>query len=470
MTPLGWLVIPVAIVLFVWRPSYLLLLMLGASLFELSTVFNSAIGQYEFGLSAFSFVQVLIVIRLLMVLIVEWKNPLPKGKFPRDISLALIAFWVWSCASSFVMPRFFAGMTIVAPRGSENGYAVFTPLQWSLSNMAQSLFLTLNVCTVLYGLHAIRNQKQVGSLVVGFRIAVIIVTAAALLQIAFPSLYPYDLLNTNPSDYKGSDQAIDGFHRVTGTFGEPSSGGSFLCAAALGLLASYLRGSRGLSQLVGVMLVIVALLFTTSTTGYVTFVIGACVLLFYFRDSTKKINPGWLAFLAVPIIVIGALRLNPDLFQAFIAVTVEKIQTNSLLNRVLSDAVNFDVFVKSWGFGVGLGSSRSSGLLATFLSTLGIVGAFFIIVAFRKIAKMFPGRPAPSSFHLTFWALMGIIAAGVVGFPDINRPPMWALLTIVVCQLAVYSKNVDLVTYATQAMQHEMPLSLGDTSGIAPSS
>jgi hypothetical protein len=465
MTPIGWLVVPTAILIFFLRPVYLLALMVIASIFELSTVYNGAIGQFVFGVSVFSFVQILILFRLLLYLAGRWKPLLPKTSQARGIAVPLLAFLIWSFVSAMVLPRLFAGTTIVSPRESVDGYFVLAPLQWSWSNMAQAVYLALNVSTLLYAFLVVKTSVESDRLVTAFRVAVLIVTASAFLQAISPSSYPYKLLITNPSEYTGSDQEIEGFHRVTGTFGEPSSGGSFLAAAAIGLLASYLSGRRGLYRAASFGAVLAAMVYTTSNTGYVTFAFGACLLMIYFRQSLKTIRRAGIALLAVPSIVYAVLYLNSDLYQAFLSVTVDKTDTGSALSRLLGDASSLDVFIRTWGIGSGLGSSRSSSLVPTALSTVGVVGVYFVILTLRGLIKLFPGKSAPSSVHLTFWAFAALIVAGGIGFPDINRPPLWALFIVVAAQLNVHASGRTTAAERGRSKASEVHVLLNGTSG-----
>ena len=468
MTIIGWFVIPIGILVFSLRPLYLLPLMVIASVFELSTVFNGAIGQFTFGVSAFAFLQILIILRFFMDIAGQWNLLPPKTSPARNISVPLIVFLVWAFSSAFVMPRLFAGLSIVSPREANDSYFVLAPLQWSWSNFAQAGYMALNILTMFYAFRVVKTEKQSRKLCTAFQIAALVVTVAAFVQYISPSLYPYELLNSSPAEYKGSDQELYGFLRVTGTFGEPSSAGSFLSAAAIGMLASYLAGRRGLLAIVGLVSILLALLFTTSTTGYLAFVVLGCYLLFYFRQP-KNSKRGWVTILAivfaVPLLILTALRLKPELLDAFLSVTTEKTGTNSFIARLLSDAYALDIFKDTWGIGAGLGSSRSSSLVSTFLSCLGIVGVCLLVTVFYRMRKLFPGKSAPPFLQLTAWAFVGLILAGAIGFPDVNRPPLWALFTVVACQLNVRAESFARVMKRSPI---ELSVGLGENPGVAP--
>src|SRR5260221_14529511 len=99
MTLIGWFIVPIALLIFLWRLFYLLPVMVLSSLFELTTVFNAAIGQFTFGVSAFYFVQVLIVFRLFLDIGWQWEKLLPKSSSGKSVSYPLLGFLAWSALS-----------------------------------------------------------------------------------------------------------------------------------------------------------------------------------------------------------------------------------------------------------------------------------------------------------------------------------------------------------------------------------
>jgi hypothetical protein len=118
--------------------------------------------------------------------------------------------------------------------------------------------------------------------------------------------------------------------------------------------------------------------------------------------------------------------------------TVDKSEGMSYLSRVAADQESFAMFTDTYGIGVGLGSSRPASLLMTLLSTVGIVGTALFAMVLYHIARLFPGRRAPSPLQMSFWSLAGLLVASM-GVPDINRPALWALLIMVPAQSQVYS-------------------------------
>jgi DNA integrity scanning protein DisA with diadenylate cyclase activity len=96
------------------------------------------------------------------------------------------------------------------------------------------------------------------------------------------------------------------------------------------------------------------------------------------------------------------------------------------------------IFIETNGIGVGLGSNRSSGLIFTMLSSVGLVGTALFAIMFYKIIKSFPGRSASNSLQMVFWALITLTISEVLSVPDVNRPVLWALVMLVLVHLNVH--------------------------------
>jgi hypothetical protein len=455
MTLLGAFFIPITLACFLWRPQNLLPLLIVASVFEAGSIFNGSVGGFVFGLAPFYSVEICVAIRLLLW--VWHRGPLlpPKETPARGIAVLLLAFLAWSFASALVLPHLFAGMPVYIPRERADVDIVMgnlPPLQWSLSNLAQGIYLTLNIAAVLFAFQVVRTRDHVEKLAKAFRWAIFIVVVAGLLQQLAQMRgwsYPYAVFNNNsnnPFDTHPLDQEVGDFVRISSTFAEPMNSGSFLAAVASGLLASYLRGRRGTIRLFAFLAAVLVLLGTASTTGFLALTIMLCILVFYFNPLAKRefrLQPsfvrGWAVVILTAVCIAGAAILFvPSLSQAVFAMTVEKSGTMSFASRVVADLDSFTLLKNTYGLGVGLGSSRPSSLLMALLSTVGIVGTTLFAMVLYKIIKMFPGRWAPSFLQMSFWSVIGLLVAQSIGVPDLNRPALWALLIMVVAQLNAY--------------------------------
>jgi hypothetical protein len=446
MTVLGVFFIPVILFCFLSRPLYLLPLLMVASVFEAGSVINGQIGDFEFGVSPFFLTEIFIALRLLMVVFGPGKLIPQKGNPVRPIAWILLAAWFWCFCSAFIMPRLFAGTLVSLPRST--GEEDFAPLRWSLSNLAQAGYLTLNVCAVAYALHRVRTRRQTEQLMKALYVSVFIVAIIGFSQFLAAAAgldFPYEVFNSNPSYAQGIDQDIAGFRRVNSTFEEPSYAGSYLAAVTCGMFATYLAGKRNSGSFLALVGVTAALFLTTSSTGFASLAIGSCVLLVFFNPFRKQKNArktsflSWMLILGVFAVVGGVLYFTPDLLDAVQNTTVEKAGSYSFWYRLASDIHALEITLQTYGLGVGLGANRASGLIPTMLSSIGVIGTLLFAAMLYKIIRAFPGRSARSSLQMGFWALLTMIISEAVAVPDLNRPTLWALLLLVLTQL-----NVDL--------------------------
>ncbi len=449
MTPVGYFFLPLVLLCSFTKPERLLSLLVLASVFEASSVFNSSIETFQLGVPPFYVVEAFIALQL-VGLVAQKGSLLPEPDDPRrKYVVPLLLFWAWACASAFILPHIFSGMPVYEPRGGiDEQYEALTPLRWSFSNLAQVLYLTLNLCTLLYALQVVRTRKQVNSLLKTLGVAVgIAVVAGGVQRLAIFQgwSFPYELLNNNPGYSQGFEQSIgEGIQRINSTFTEASFAGSFLGAIAIGLVAAFLRGRRSLGWLVAALAAFLVLLDTTAMNGYVAFAVVLGCLFFYFspfrgpKSTRWFLAKGWLV-LVVPLLgVAGAVVvLFPSFTSAAFTVTTEKSDTLSFLHRLYSDLTALDIFLNTWGLGVGLGSNRPSSMLMAFLSTVGIVGTILFAIFIFRIVRAFPGKSAPGTMHWTFWSLIALLVAQIVAVPDINRPVLWTLIVVVVVQLDI---------------------------------
>jgi hypothetical protein len=442
VTVIGAFILPAGLVCTLFRPAYLLPLLVISSIFQAGSVVNGMIGSFAFGVPPFYFVAACIAIRYLF---------LPRGQTKifatrtDKIVTLLVAFWVFSLASSFILPRVFAGIPVYSPReGIDEQFLYQTPLIWSLSNLSQGLFLTLDIIVILYALNVVRTEKQADQLQKDFYIAALIVAAVGLCQyIALRQQwsFPYEIFDSNPVYSQGSEEVLGDWQRVSSTFTEPSAAGAFLAAAGSGLLAAFLRGRRSLLHFLAIMVVLAVLLETTSTTGLVAFSITVSLLLVFFNPlARKKVSGqsyawGWVAIFACVVPAGILLLINPSLLEAVSMTTLDKSEGLSFLHRIAADGHALGLAWDTYGLGVGLGSNRPSSLLTALLSTVGVLGTLLFIAMLYHILKAFRGRGEAPALQMSFWALIALMIGAFVAGPDLTSPVLWTVLTLVLVQL-----------------------------------
>lgn len=371
--------------------------------------------------------------------------------FPREIRQKILqsigigrpGFWlvvtvITSLVTAFFMPRLFQGEIFVFPVRAQT--VGLTPLEPATSNFTQSAYFVADAACflILSGYAATRE---------GIKVLITAGLVVASLNLAFAAL---DLLtyftgtaellspirNANYSMLVETD--MGGFKRIVGSFTEASSFGGltigyFAFTSRLWLL-NWNSRFTGLLALLS----LIAILFATSSTGYVGLLGYLAVayveisLKVMSRPSTRQMQ---LFVLTGPPLVLAiglAIALNDslsssahDLFDMFL---FEKLSSQSGVERSSWNAVALQSFIDTFGLGVGNGSGRASSFVIAVLSNLGIFGTVPFTIFFLKILLGQPGA-SQSSFELAgrmaakSMCLSWIIAASVSNpFIDLGLP------------------------------------------------
>jgi len=204
---------------FLWRRSYLLPLLIMASVFEAGAIFNGELGDFSFGVQPFYLVEIFIFLHLVLRFLGQRKLLPPKNVRVRGIVIALCVFWLWCFLSAFIMPRVFAGTLVLSNR---NELHEFVPLQWTLSNLAQAGYLTLNIAIVIYAVQVVRTRAQAEQLMKAFYWGAVIVVVIGFAEFMADRAgwdFPYELFNNNSGYAQGFEQEIDSVHRVNSVYG-----------------------------------------------------------------------------------------------------------------------------------------------------------------------------------------------------------------------------------------------------------
>lgn len=318
----------------------------------------------------------------------------------QQISFGRPGFWllvtvICSTIGALCLPRLLAGETFVYAARAQVPFAV--PLAPSTSNLTQSIyfiadlicFLMLSACAATSG---------------GMRILGSAALLCAALNLIFGVL---DLVTyfTNTAELFApirnanyamlSEAEVDGLKRIVGSFTEASSFASatlvyFAFTGKLWLLGIKPRITFPLA-----FLSLCAVLFATSTTGYV----GLVVLLGYaylqalpalYRPAPIQTRRFILATPFALSLMVLIIALSPEYSTSilnFLDGTIfNKLSTSSGVERSAWNTQAFQSFLDTFGFGAGNGSVRASSFPIAVLANLGIIGAalfsFFFVSLF----------------------------------------------------------------------------------------
>jgi hypothetical protein len=349
-------------------------------------------------------------------------------------------FWllltlIYGALTTIFMPRLFAGATYVfniAQNSTDGAGIVQVPLGPVSANVTQVLYLAGDfVCFLIFyaysgardGLETVARAMIVCAFVnIGFALLDVVSHVTQT-----PELLSF-LRNTN---YRMLDDVeLAGFKRIVGSFTEASS----FAFATLGLFTFaftlWIRGIYQRAAGAAAVLSLVAILFATSTTGYV----GLCSFLliqyamFLAQLLARRATRNILAFLVfAPLVVsliVVSVWMDADARHTvaqLIDITIfSKLDSDSGIERASWNAQALRAFRDTMGLGAGIGSVRASSWLIAVPASIGVLGAlaYGMFVACVLVGRPFR-RPDPRAGAIQSAArascLAQILASSVAG-------------------------------------------------------
>jgi hypothetical protein len=401
---------------FFWKEGSLFGLLLISSLFEAASAIN--IGQR--GIQPYYVVALFIIARAFVnrILGIRLNRTMPQGKW-------LLIFGGIGITSALILPVIFAGVPIYDPKvGIDDGLFIRPPLVLGLNNLGQLGFLVWHIATA-FSLLGIRFSATTAhrAYVWAFYIEIFFIFTESLCQLAGIS-FPLWLLLNNPgfSLWENSMEAYG--TRVPGSFSEPSIAGAFMVFYCVGFLARYFARKGGSVRAV---VSLVASGLVASSASLVTLSLVPLALLAryspfrfpWYINLTQTRRIVWiLVLLAAPLVL--ALLFFSGYREVLTAVTVSKGESGSFINRTAADLYSLQLLVQTYGLGVGLGSNRSSSLLTTLISNVGVAGTVaFLMFYFKLFANL------PEEYAWLKWAGFALFANMCLGIADITMPLLW---------------------------------------------
>ena len=357
----------------------------------------------------------------------------------------LVMFILWCAVSAFVLPMLFQGLPVDSPRsGVDSSYYMQLPLRWSFSNAGQAGYMILNFVFVLRILQLSINQKRLERLINAFSWSGMFAAAVGLYQICchrFGLPFPSWLFNSNQAWAELPNQLISGgFSRISATFVEPSDAAVFLAAwsvfeLSLAMGRASHSGRHWLSAAAG----IVVLIATASTTGYVTAAVMSVVMAWdcigtLFRYGVIKTRVT-LTTLGLGFAGLAALAFSPSAGQLLDAVVFNKGASASAIHRTATFGRAVEVFLNSWGLGVGLGSNRAMSAFFYVLSNVGLPGlilaGWLLSQLYSQVRTQLSTAYHDSPARTVLYALSAAFAANILALllsgAEISQPHLWIL-------------------------------------------
>lgn len=453
VTALGWVVIPLTLLLLVVRRRWLIPWAVFLSVFQAASVVNVTLASgSQYGLQPAFFAAPVAI----AVWVFSRTGSRQRGPRLGSLCWPIYGFVLYAVFSAFVFPRAFAGKVLVDPPRHLAGGPNWAMLHPSGTNLTLTVYV---LCCVLFfaavGHTAARDatgqfeREVTGAFVAGVGVA----AAVGLYQVyAFGHglPFPHDFLNSNPAyNQYYADMAV-GLQRLTGTFSESSIASYFFGGGAAYLIWRVIFGRGGMLAAATLVLLVLALFLSTSSTAYLllVFLVGVTAMrLISLRRLRPRVLLAMLAGLLGMLVVVYWVELHSALVDRILTVELfEKVRGVSYSVRARSNAVAWQDFVGTDGLGAGLGSLRASSVAVSLLGSVGVIGIALVAWAAGKVTALERRlrRRAGTDWEreALLAALLAMIVAGIISIPDYYYLPLWGLLALFIGRAARESQVV----------------------------
>lgn len=317
--------------------------------------------------------------------------------FKANRMFALFSFY--GIATALVLPRIFAGSVTVYPMRYTQSADLFAtvPLEPTPQNFTAALYLLGAFLSAIAVWIACRRKNAAELLVTTFVVMAIAHSTLGLAGVAMrgtPADVVFEVFRN--SAYLQLDDEVGGFVRIRGIFPEASAYAAFGFVLFVTNSEMWYHSIRSRATGLASLVMGAVLFFSTSSTAY--FGLAIYALFFVLRTivlpGTANFAKAKTAFAAIGLLVFlaaVAFTASPALVESVVDVvkrmTIEKSTSDSGLQRLYWTRQGLELFLASFGLGVGAGSFRSSSIFFAMLGSMGVIGIVsfltYLIVTFQ---------------------------------------------------------------------------------------
>ena len=360
----------------------------------------------------------------------------------------------WALLGSLLLPQLFAGEVYVWPQKQTAPY-VAVPLAADFSNINQDAYAMADCAALVFAaLYSTAGHVSPRRLLDAFWLSGYVAAGIALWQFASRLTglpFPTGFFLSNPGYAQLSDQTLGGLSRINGSFTEPAALASFLAGVVGAAGWSLLNGIGGRHLRWLLPLAVLAMVVSTSTTGYAVLALMVLALVGFaaLRGSRRLVSRlATAGVILVPLALIGAIAatvLAPAAVRNVATVmesTLGKQDSTSYQDRTGTDHDSLALVLPTWGLGVGWGSNRSSSLLPGMLADLGLYGTLGLAWFGLRIARLVRQARRHASGELaetieaTAAYAVSLLAAALLSGPAITSVLFYLMLGLLVASCA----------------------------------
>jgi len=383
----------------------------------------------------------------------------------------LVGYCLYAAVTAFILPRIFFDRIAVIPMAT--AYLGEQPLNFTSQNITSAFYL-VGTGFAAVAASIVAQDERSPPIIIG---TLIFMTWAHILfglaDLGLSMIHQEKLLMVfKNGHYAMLDQTMNSVHRIGGIMPEPSSYANYGCVMLVVMTELWVRGIAAKATGLAALAMLSLIILSTSSSGYVT--VAAYGLIMFMRilfirgaiSASKAATFGLLA-LAGAAVVVGVILFDPkagegvgDLLNQ---VLFAKAKSESGVERAKWARQGFDAFAVSGGFGVGVGSFRSSSLFTAILGSVGVIGISLFLGYILQVMK--PLRPstyrvgiaAPRSLGAAAaWAVLVSLLSAALQSPSSDPGAMFAIL----CGLSL-AWSVPATPSAASATRRAEPRTVG---------
>ncbi|MCG8443420.1 MAG: hypothetical protein MI723_16575 [Caulobacterales bacterium] len=379
----------------------------------------------------------------------------------RDLAMAitrilpLLIFFVWNLVLVAYAPYIFTNIEETMPGSSMMRWQNAVPLTQNPESFNQSVYFALAMIFVTFLAATLVSDRDKLEERCNFILSTTFICAAFwyIWHILSQNLGIYfpDALLHNDSHAMAWNQGVAGVRRPSGSFPEPSAAAAFFIPFLIYNFEQYLRREQW-PYLVMWFTALLLLFLSTSTTAYFGIALfGAWVV-------ARAIWGG--ASVSMGKAIRGRLLVTAAVFAAFAVVAsavawttfidqeaaqnvfqtqvLDKAQSSSYAQRTYANSLALQLFMESYGVGIGMGNHRASSLLLAVMCGTGVIGVLLIVtfmldVCLRALRWKSTDPTSPDGYG---WAVGGALGALLcamgVTTGELNSLTFWIWATVAV--------------------------------------
>jgi O-Antigen ligase len=310
-----------------------------------------------------------------------------------------VLFSLYGIATAFVLPRIFAGSVSVYPMRYDMPGDPFAtvPLEPTSQNFTAAFYLMGALLSAIAVWIACRRRNAAALLVTTLVVLAWVHSVLGLAGIAIRGTSAdlvFELFRN--SAYVQFDDEVGGFVRIRGLFPEASAYAAFGFILFVTNAELWYHSIRSRATGLATAVMGAVLFFSTSSTAY--FGLAIYGLFFAVRTialpgaanfgkaKTAIAAIGMLVFLAALAFMVSS-ALVESVIDVVKRMTIDKSSSDSGLQRLYWTRQGWELFLSSYGLGIGAGSFRSSSIFFAMLGSMGVFGivsfVMYLIATFQ---------------------------------------------------------------------------------------